>query len=465
MTNPGSPASGRHALDRFLGLFAPVGAREGVTSLMLLTNIFLVLMAYYFVKPVREGWLSVAAIEGLSKIEVKAYSAFAQSMLLVAVLPLYAWLASVLPRRTLITRVGVGFCVMLVVFWFVQPGVLAATDAVVAVAFYLFVGIFGVTLVAQFWSFASDVFGEERGKRLFPLVAVGAASGATVGSWAGETLVRSGQWQAADLLLLAIVPLGLAIWIGRLTDQRGSVGQPSSATQDRWLEPAAPNNEGGFQLIARHKYLAGMAALVLLFNWVVASGDNILFAAVQEALAEDLAGANLSPEAYATALKDATTAFYGGLYFWVNLVGLLLQAFVVSRLVTLGGLSLLLLATPVISLAAYATMALAPVLSVLKVMKVAENAANYSVNNTARHMLWLPTSKTMLYQAKPTVDTLFVRIGDGLAALTVLLGTHLWSLDVIEYFIVNIVIAVAWLGVAVYLSMEHRRWGNRAGGA
>ena len=123
------------------------------------------------------------------------------------------------------------------------------------------------------------------------------------------------------------------------------------------------------------------------------------------------------------------------------------------------------LATPLISLAAYATMALAPVLSVLKVMKVAENAANYSVNNTARHMLWLPTSKTMLYQAEPTVDTLFVRIGDGLAALTVLLGTHVWGLDVIEYFLINIVVAVAWLCTAAYLSVEHRRWGIRAGGA
>jgi AAA family ATP:ADP antiporter len=432
---------------------------------LLLANIFLVLMAYYFVKPVREGWLSVALIEGLSKIEVKAYSAFAQSMLLVAVLPLYAWLASVLPRRTLITRVGAGFCALLVVFWLIQPGVVVLSDAVVAIAFYLFVGIFGVTLVAQFWSFASDVFGPERGKRLFPLVAIGAAAGATVGSWAGETIVSSGRFSAPDLLLLAIVPLALAIWIGRVTDQRGSIGEPSAATQARWSQPAAPHNEGGFQLIARHRYLTAMAALVLLFNWVVASGDNILFAAVQEALADDLAGAGHSPQAYATALKNATTVFYGDLYFWVNLLGLLLQAFVVSRLASLGGLSLLLLATPVISLAAYATMALAPVLSVLKVMKVAENAANYSVNNTARHMLWLPTSKTMLYQAKPTVDTLFVRIGDGLAALTVLLGTHLWRLDVIEYFLINIVIAVAWLCVAAYLSIEHRRWGARAAAA
>ena len=153
-------------LERCLRVFAPVGDREGVTSLLLLANVFLVLMAYYFIKPVREGWLSVSDIGGLSKLEVKAYSAFAQSLLLVLVLPLYAWLATRLPRRALITRVGGAFTVLLGAFWLLQPDMLLPVNAAVGIAFYLFVGIFGVTLVAQFWSFAADMYGEGRGERL-----------------------------------------------------------------------------------------------------------------------------------------------------------------------------------------------------------------------------------------------------------------------------------------------------------
>jgi AAA family ATP:ADP antiporter len=461
VSNGADAAAGPGLLERSLRVFAPVGNREGVTSLLLLANVFLVLMAYYFIKPVREGWLSVSDVAGLSKLEIKAYSAFAQSLLLILVLPLYAMLAARLPRRTLILRVGGGFTALLGVFWLLQPDLLVPVNAAVGVAFYLFVGIFGVTLVAQFWSFASDMYGEGRGERLFPLVAIGASAGATVGAWAGEKLIRSEWLDAGDLVLLAAVPLVLALWLAAMADRRGPSGRPSAATRVRWAEAAAPGTESGYRLIAEHRYLAGIALMTLVFNWVVANGDNILFAAVQEALATEFAGARGSA-GYAALINAATTAFYGDLYFWVNLLGLLLQAFVVSRLVAIGGVPAVLLVTPIVSFVAYFSMALSPLVSVLKTMKIAENATNYSLNNTARHMLWLPTSKTMLYKAKPTVDTLFVRIGDGLAAVTVLLGTRVWHLEVVQYFQLNMLIVCVWVLLAFYLVRENRRWAARA---
>ncbi len=72
-------------------------------------------------------------------------------------------------------------------------------------------------------------------------------------------------------------------------------------------------------------------------------------------------------------------------------------------------------------------MAMLPVLAVVRVMKIAENATNYSIDNTARQVLWLPTTTEMKYKAKPAIDSLFVRLGDGLAALTVLVGVQLFA--------------------------------------
>ena len=102
-------------------------------------------------------------------------------------------------------------------------------------------------------------------------------------------------------------------------------------------------------------------------------------------------------------------------------------------------------------------MAVAPVIGVIKAMKVAENSSNYSVNNTARHMLWLPASKEMLYQAKTAIDTLFVRIGDGLAALTVLIGTRLLVLDLISFLLINVFLVIVWIGLAFFLARENAR--------
>lgn len=457
-----SSSDGRPALsplERGLRAIAHVKPEEGITSVMLLSCIFLILTSYYLIKPVREGWLSVSAIPGLSKLEIKAYSAFGQTLLLLLVVPVYARLAAALNRRALVTRVGIFFMLALIAFWLLQPGLISAPIPLLGVLFYLFVGIFSVTLVAQFWAFASDLYGLERGRRLFPLIAVGASAGAVFGAWIGERLVKLEWLEAFDLILISLVPLGIAIWLARRADRRGAYGHPSATTQSRWAEPASPSNEGAFTLIVRHRYLTATAAMMLVFNWVVASGDNILFGLVQQMLETDLAGEAIVPGTaeFSRLLKNATTAFYSDLFFWINLLGLGLQAFIVSRLVDLGGFRLLVIATPLVSLAAYVSMAIAPVLGIIKAVKIAENSSNYSIQNTARQMLWLPATKAMLYQAKPAVDTFFVRFGDGLAAATVFVGARLLGITLLQFVYINIVLVAIWLVLSIYIGREHRR--------
>ncbi len=439
-------------------MFADVRPREGVTCLILVSNIFLILAAYYLIKPVREGWLAITDIEGFTKLEIKAYSAFAQSLLLIAILPLYARLAARWTRRKLILRVGGVFALVLLGFWLSQPGLLLGGLKFVGIFFYLFVGIFSVTLVAQFWAFCSDIYGPERGARLFPVIAIGAALGSTLGSWIGEKLVRLPAIDAFDLILIALVPLATGLALAAWTDRRGTYGDPSPWTTERWEQPAAPENDGPYALILRHRYLTMTAIMIMVFTWVVTSGDNILFGIVQERISEDLATLAADPQTFSMALNEATTRFYSDLYFWINLLTLLLQAFVVSRILSAGGMQAMLFTTPFISLAAYASMAFVPILGLIKIMKVAENSSSYSIHNTARHMLWLPTSKEMLYQAKPTVDTLFVRLGDGLAAMTILIGTRLFGLSSTGFVIINIFLVLLWISISAYLHREHDRW-------
>jgi ATP:ADP antiporter, AAA family len=44
-----------------------------------------------------------------------------------------------------------------------------------AIPYYIWVGIFNVFSIAQLWSFATDLFTESHGKRLFPILGVGAS--------------------------------------------------------------------------------------------------------------------------------------------------------------------------------------------------------------------------------------------------------------------------------------------------
>jgi len=430
-----------------LGLVTEVRAGEALPALILFSSIFLVLCAYYFIKPVREGWLSVSVIAGLSKIEVKAYSSFAQTLVLLAVIPFYAKLTTRLARRDLISRVGLFFILNLLLFWILHPGFLFEQVPYLGVIFYIWTGIFSVTLVAQFWSFTADLYDEERGKRLFPLIALGASSGAVVGSWLGEQMVNTFAIDTFHLLLIACIPLLGALMLARWVDRYGVTKNHLGA--DTFEHAAAPDTAGAYRLILRTRYLWLSGLMVFAMFWVITNGENILFALVQRALE----GENLD----SNATKTATTVFYSKLYFWVNLSGLLLQAFVVSRLQRWGGFGALMLTPPLVSLAGYGAIASEGALAVVTAAKTAENATNYSINNTARQVLWLPTTREMIYKAKAAIDTLCVRFGDGLAALTVLIGTRVFAVEVVSFIFFNMLLIAVWLVLAVLVVREHKR--------
>ena len=447
--------------ERVLCAFTEVKPGEGPTAVLMFANVFLILLAYYFIKPLREGWIAVSDIEGLSKMEVKAYSSFAQSIILLFVVGWYARLADRWDRVTLFTRATL-FCISnMVFFWFLQPHFFFDQLPLSGIFYYLWVGMFGVFVVAQFWTFCADVYTDERGKRMLPFIAIGATSGAATGSWIVDKLVNSGVIPTEALLLVAIVPLLASIYLIRQVGQReGRQGETANEAEQASIEPATEPASiwSGARLVLLSKFLL-LAALVTLFtNWVNTNGENLLFRVIQETLAVEAQGLGIADErSMLEFVRDGTTAFYGNFYFWVNMAALLLQAFVASRLLKYGGFAAILLILPVIALTSYTVMALLPVLAVVKMMKIAENATDYSLNNTSRHVLWLPVSSAMKFRAKPAIDTLYVRLGDGLAAITVLVGVHLLALSTSDFFVFNVFLVLCWLVAGVLLVREHRR--------
>jgi AAA family ATP:ADP antiporter len=439
--------------ERFLRLFTDVRSGEGSSALLMFANVFLILCAYYFVKPLREGWIAVSGIESLSKMEVKAYSSFGQSLLLLVVIAGYSRMVDRVDRGTLITRATL-FCMSnMVIFWALQPDFFIRNLPGTGIVFYLWVGIFGVFVVAQFWAFAADLYDDEQGNRLIPLIAIGATAGAAFGAWLTESMIDSGWLPTEYLLVIALAPLALSIVLTRAADRLAGGVVKKKKSSD--AEPAV-SRRGALRLIMRHRYLLAVAAVTLLLNWVNTNGENLLFRVVQQAL-ESEADAKGVTEASAVLrfTRDGTTAFYGNFYFWVNIVALVLQALVASRLLHYGGFGAVLLMLPVVSLMSYSAMALLPVLSVVKAMKVAENATDYSINNTARSVLWLPLSAETKYKGKPAIDTLFTRLGDGLAALTVLIGVQLLELGTKTFFGLNVALVLAWLALAIVVVREH----------
>ena len=134
----------------------------------------------------------------------------------------------------------------------------------------------------------------------------------------------------------------------------------------------------------------------------------------------------------------------------------LVQLFVTSRLLRYLGVRGSLFVLPVLALVSYSVMAVAPLLGLVKVLKTFENSTNYSLQNTVREALFLPTSRDAKYKAKAAIDTFFMRMGDVAQAGVVRAGTLLGAgVGAFAWFTVGL--TVLWLWVAGRIAREHRR--------
>jgi AAA family ATP:ADP antiporter len=419
-------------IDRALRPFGEVRPGEGITTLLMLVNIFLILVCYSVIKIVREPLILLGG-----GAEMRSYAAAGQALLLMGFVPFFSWFASRVDRLKLLVGVTVFFIVNIQLFALA----VAANVPYVGILFFVWVGIFSISLIAQFWSYANDICTKEAGDRLFPIITIGMTAGAPLGSVVAGRLFGAGVepqliLQVSAALLFA--SLILYLLVNRREARRTPTPKPVLAAGN------------GFQLVFNSRYLQLIAVLIVLLNVVNTTGEYLI-ANLVSARADALGASNPG--------FDKGTfigAYYGDYQFWVNVVALVLQAFVTSRLVKYQGVRGALLALPFIALGGYAIIAAGVGFAVVRWVKTAENATDYSIMNTARQLLWLPTTREEKYKAKQAIDTFFMRGGDLLSAGFVFVGTSVVQLTVAGFATVNVLLTLVWLAVAFAILKQHR---------
>jgi len=427
----------KSVLDRTLSIFAEVRPGEGLSAILLAANVFYLLAFYSVLKIVRD-----ALILSEAGAVAAAYAAAGQAALMLVFVPAYGAFASRVSRVWLICGVTLFFASNLLIF-----ALLGLAGIRIGIAFYLWIGVFNMAAVAQFWAFANDIYSTERGKRLFPVIGVGASLGAVVGS--GLTSVIFGGVGPYRLMLVAaaglLVPVGLTVLVHRREKvahapaprvvRPGGVEAQTTVSADQPLSSA-----GGFQLVASNRYLRLIALLVLVFSLVNTLGGFILNSMITAEAGGD---------------RALIGSMAGQIQTWVNALAFLMQVFVVSRVFKYAGVRVALFILPAIALGGYTLIALMPLFAVVRWAKILENSTDYSIQNTTRHALFLPTSREAKYKAKQAIDSFFVRAGDLGQAAVVFIGTTL-AFSIRSFATVNIVLVLVWIGLAVAIAREHR---------
>jgi AAA family ATP:ADP antiporter len=440
----------RSPLDRFLRLFADVRAGEGLIAILLTVNLFLLLTGYLIIKTVRE-----ALILSEGGAEIKSYAAAGQALLLFLCVPAYGYLTSRVNRIKLINGVTLFFVSNLLAFY-----LMSQLRVPLGVVFFLWVGIFNLFIIAQFWSFANDIYTEDQGKRLFAIVAFGGSLGAILGPKIASTLFEPlGPYL---LMLVTASLLGLCLIFPNIVNAMERSGRMAV---NKGSDAAQPLPKGGaFRLVIGKPYLLLIALLMIVSNLVNTNGEFILGKTVtQEAQnLADMPSAATAKEGMAAFTEEQKTKkvrdfigrFYGDFFFTVSLVSALAQLFLVSRIMKFSGVPASLFFLPIISLTGYSVISIIPALGFIRLAKVVENSTDYSLQNTVRQALFLPTSREEKYKAKAAIDTFFVRAGDVLSTALVFLSVQL-SLSVQALSLINVFLIALWLLLVFRISRSY----------
>jgi ATP:ADP antiporter, AAA family len=433
-------------IERLLSPLADVRRGETASALLLTLLMFLLLGGYYMLKTAREVFI---LSEGGA--EVKSYASAGQALLLLVLVPAYGAFASRVSRKQLVTWMPLFFACHIAIFV-----ALERAGVQVGVAYFLWVGIFNVMVIAQFWAFANDLYTQEQGKRLFPLIGVGSSLGAWIGSVRAKTLMES----AGPMRLLAggAFLLVLCVILARLANRQAPVA--GSAKQAAVADAPVGEGQSGFGMIFSDHYLLLIALLTLLLNVVNTSGEYLFGRYVVDS-ATAAFGAGRETEA---ARGQFIGEVYSSYYSHVNLLGLVLQMFVVSRVFRFLGVGRALFIHPIVAGTGYLMMLAWPSFGAIRALKTVDNAIDYSLGNTTKQALWLPTSRQAKYKAKQAVDSFFMRAGDVIQAGTVYMG-ELAGFAVPAFAALTLALTAGWLAVAAALNRRLRAKSGGTGAA
>lgn len=427
-------------IGNWLRTIFPIKRNEALTVALLALNVFILLTSYYVLKVVREPLILLGG-----GAELKSYASAGQAILLLGIVPAFSWLSSRVTRIRLLTIMQTIFIGCLVAFY-----LLAQAKAPIGLAFYIWLGIFNALVVSNFWSFANDLYTEEQGKRVFGLIGIGASIGAILGAFVPHVLEST--LKIHGLMALAVACLGVSIVLYRIVDARESERakrEVKSAQQEE-----SHDKSGGFGMVLKNRYLRLIAFMLLVATTVNTTGEYVI-----GKMATQRAEAHAKQELHydkdpapdqadkAKEIQDHyLSEFYSDYYGLVNLIGALLQAFVVARVLTFLGIRKALFIMPVIVFGGWIACVLFLNTMMVRAEKTTENSLDYSLHNTLRQALFLPTSHDAKFKAKAAIDTFFFRMGDVVSGLgIVLIFSGVLHMGLHVFAVINVIMCALWL--------------------
>jgi len=406
---------------------ASVVPRPILRSVVLFSDFFLIIMALYHLKPASRSLILES--HGTAALP---YIWIGSALVLLVAITLYHYIVSNYGRFSIVLGTCVFFVMLLVLFWFAlqTPGDIAP------IGFYIFVDVFGVVLVEQFWSLTNSIYTTEEGKRWYGLVGTGGLLGGAAGGGAAAMIINYTPLQTPDLLLVAA---GILFAIVALT---WFMGRLHMYEENDELTPK-PRSASDWRVLTHSRYLLLIAGALLLAQLVSPLVEFQFMRIVENMYAE----------------REARTAILSLFFSILNIISIAINVILTPLILHYLGVLAGLLVQPLILATSSYGFYLHPTLIPAATMKISDRGLSYSINRAAKELLYIPVAPVIMYKAKAWIDMFGYRIFKVFGSLLIILLTQ-WTSLAVGYGDLSVVIiggCIIWGVVLVYLHREYQR--------
>ncbi len=419
------------ALGRALRAATRIETHEVQATVLSFLFVFVLMAAYFILRPVRDSLSSDWTDEQLSWLWT---STFFISVIAVSI---YGAVISRLRFRVIVPSVYAFFAATFVAFY--VAGTMLGDNDLVNRAYYVWLSVFSLYHLSVFWTFMSGLYNKDQAKRLFAIIAMGASAGAIAGpaipTFFADDIGSLNLLLIAAVLLLVPIPI-----IFKLEALRGgALGNEDPQGDLAGDQKLSSNPFSGFTTFVSNPYLLAIGAFILLYVVM----NTFIYFELRKMLGDFD--------------RDVRTQIWGGIDLAVNSIAFVTALFATGRLATRFGMPTTLALIPALMVGGWLVVALSPVLAVMIGLQVARRAGNYAITRPGREMLFTAVDADTRFKAKPVIDIVVYRGGDMLTAWFYTGLTATLSLGTAGVAAVSAVVAAAWAGAGIFLGRAYDR--------
>jgi AAA family ATP:ADP antiporter len=373
---------------RVLNLATPVAEHELRAVVLAFVCNFVLLGSYYILRPIRDVMATVYGVEQLPYLFIATF------ILTFACAPLYSGAATRFQLRRFLPGIFVFWLLNILVFYALFH--LVPNSRALAAVYYIWFSVCNLFMISVFWSLMADLFVPEQATRLFALIAAGGSIGAIAGPLLTHHFVATLGLDA--LLAMAaggfLVLIGLVLLLVREKARLRALGEQTQASTLTHVLHGNPFT--GFTQVIRSPYMQSQSLFMLLMTWT----STIAYFLQTDVIARAF-----------PALTGRTQAI-ADIDLLVNICSAAVLIFGLGRYVQRFGVTAGLVLNPLLMVAAFLGVLIAPSLRMVEALQVVRRAGQYAIARPSREICFTVVPQEFRYQAKNVIDTVVYRLGD-----------------------------------------------------